>query len=102
VSGLQNICANLALATVDAAVDPLQPGAKHWTSDQADVAIGEFVALMLGFTPSDPRTQAATAALTHNFQLSQASPDPSITKSDALRSTFVAACMSPSFIGIGM
>lgn len=102
VSGLQNICANLALATIDAAVDPLQPGAKHWTSDQPDAAIADFVSLLLGLTPSDPRTAPATAALTHNFSKSQASPDPTIKKADALRSTFVAACMSPSFIGIGM
>ena len=100
VSGAKNICANLALATIDAAVDPLQPGAKHWDSKQPDAAIADFVALMLGFTPSDPRTQPATGVLNHHFQLAQ--QGQSITAADALRSTFIAACMSPSFIGIGM
>lgn len=102
VSGLQNICANLALATIDATPDPLQPGVKQWSSKMPDAAIADFVSLLLALTPSDPRAAQATAALTHNFTKSQASPDPSIKPVDALRSTFVAACMSPSFIGIGM
>ena len=98
--GLENICANISGMVIDAAVDPNQPGAKHWSSAQPDAAIADFVALVMGLTASDPRAARATSALTAHFHNSVA--QQTITPADALRSTFVAACLSPSFIGIGM
>ncbi len=100
LSGLQNICATISGMVVDAAVDPAQPGAKHWSSGQPEVAIADFVAILLGLTPSDPRAATASTILTSHFNNTKA--QQTITATDALRSTFVAACLSPSFIGIGM
>jgi len=98
VSGLDKICTNVAAMVIDAAVDPNQPGAKHWSSAQPDAAIAELVSLVLGLTSSDPRAARATAALTAHFGNSVAH----FTPTEALRSTFITACLSPSFIGIGM
>ncbi|HEY0255418.1 MAG TPA: hypothetical protein VGC41_28005, partial [Kofleriaceae bacterium] len=98
-AGLENICASLAQQTIDAKPNPKQPAAKMWSSASSDAAIHEFVSLVMGLTASDSRTQPVTDALTQHFTDAQAQ---GATKTDALRSTFVAACLSPSFIGIGM
>jgi len=97
--GLENICAQLALQTIDAKADPKQPNAKKWTSTQPDAAIGEFVSLVMGLTAGDPRTPPIVEALTAHFNDAKGS---GASAADALRSTFVAACLSPSFIGIGL
>lgn len=97
--GLENICAQVAVQVIDAKPNPKQPGAKAWASTQAATAIPEFVALVMGLTTSDERTAPSTAALAAHFEAAKTS---GATPTDALRSTFVAACLSPSFIGIGM
>jgi hypothetical protein len=97
--GLENICATVSAMVVDAAADPLQPGAKHWSSSQADAAIADFVSIILGLTASDSRAARATTVLTDHFTQAKAS---GATATDSLRSTFVAACLAPTFIGIGM
>jgi hypothetical protein len=97
--GLENICAQAALMTIDATANPKQPGAKVWKSSDPTTAINDFVAIVMGLTPSDARTQPITDALTAHFNDAKTG---GATATDALRSTFVAACMSPSFIGIGM
>ncbi len=99
--GIENICVQVSQMVIDATPDPRQPGAKVWTSTAPDAAIAEFVALVMGLTPSDPRSAQVTTALTAHFTAAQAGPTPA-TATDALRSTFVVACLSPSFIGIGM
>jgi hypothetical protein len=98
--GLENICAQVSMMVIDATPNPKQPGAKVWKSTMPDQAIGEFVSLVMGLTASDPRTQPVTDALTAHFTAAKATSG--VTPTDALRSTFVAACLSPSFIGIGM
>jgi hypothetical protein len=97
--GLENICANVAGMVIDAAPNPKQPGAKKWSSSQPDAAIAEFVSLVMGLTPSDARSSAVSAVLTDHFA---AAKQNGASASDALKSTFVAACLSPTFIGIGM
>jgi len=97
--GLENICAQLSSQVVDGKADPKQPGAKKWSSGQPDVAIAEFVSIVMGLTASDDRTGPIAVALTAHFNDAKAS---GASATDALRSTFVAACLSPSFIGIGM
>jgi hypothetical protein len=54
----------------------------------------------MGLTASDPRASQAQALLTAHFTAAQ--QVTGIKATDALRSTFVAACLTPSFIGIGM
>jgi hypothetical protein len=98
-AGLENVCAAVAALVIDAAPNPNQPGAKKWSSTQPDAVIAELVATVMAMPPSDPRAAQATQILTSHFQGAVAS---GATAKDSLRSTFVAACLSPSFIGIGM
>jgi hypothetical protein len=53
----------------------------------------------MGLTSGDARTAPIHDALTQHFTDAKTA---GATATDALRSTFVAACLSPSFIGIGM
>jgi hypothetical protein len=96
--GLENICATIAAQVVDAAVSPSQPNAKHWSSAQSATAIDDFVKLLVGMPPTDPRAAQVKTLLTLHF--TDAKKTNSAT--DALRSTFVAACLSPTLIGIGL
>jgi hypothetical protein len=97
--GLENICSQVSAMVIDAAANAKQPGAKKWSSSQPDAAIADFVAIVMGLTASDPRTKPVTTALSDHFTAARTA---GATATDALRSTFVAACLSPSFIGIGM
>jgi hypothetical protein len=98
-AGLENVCAAVAAMVIDAPPNPGQPLAKRWSSAQPDAAIGDFVATVMAMPPSDPRAAQATAILSSHFTGAVAS---GAAAKDALQSTFVAACLSPSFIGIGM
>jgi hypothetical protein len=92
-AGTEHICESVADLVVDAPQNP-----KAWSSAKPDVAIADFVATMIGMTPSDPRAAQATAILQQHFDDAKAGQKPT----DALKSTFVAACLSPSFVGIGL
>jgi hypothetical protein len=98
-AGLENVCAQVAAMTIDAKPNANQPGAKAWSSSQPDAAIAEFVSTVMSLTSSDPRAAQAKSILTSHFH---AAMQAGQTASDSLKSTFVAACLSPSFIGIGM
>ena len=98
-AGLENVCAAVAALVIDAAVSPSQPAAKHWSSTAPDAAIADFVATVMALPASDPRAAGAAAILRSHFTAAVAS---GATAKDSLRSTFVAACLSPSFIGIGL
>jgi hypothetical protein len=98
-AGLENVCAQVAALTIDAKPNPNQPGARQWSSAQPDAAIADFVAIVMALTPSDPRAPQATSILASHFHSAMQS---GATAADSLRSTFVAACLSPSLIGIGM
>jgi hypothetical protein len=98
-AGLENVCAAIAAQTIDAAVNPAQPGAKHWSSTEPDAAIGDFVSTVMALASSDPRAPQASTILKSHFT---SAVQTGATAKDSLRSTFVAACLSPSFIGIGM
>jgi hypothetical protein len=98
-AGLETVCEELAAATIDATPDPNQPNAKQWSSSQPPAAISDFVTILMALAPSDPRNAQANAILLdhYNQALSQSG-----SATDALQSTFTVACLSPSFIGIGM
>jgi hypothetical protein len=98
-AGLENVCSAVAALVIDAAANPNQPGAKQWSSTKPDAAIADFVSAVMAMPPSDPRSAQATSILTSHYQGAVAS---GANARDSLRSTFVAACLSPSFIGIGM
>ena len=92
-SGLENICVQLSALVIDA------PTGGKWSSSQPDAAISDMVATMLALTPSDPRASQANMLLTSHFHSAMTS---GASASDALKSTFVVSCLSPSFAGIGM
>lgn len=98
-AGVENICAAVAAMVIDAPANPQMPNAKHWVSTQPDAAIADFVSTVMALTPSDGRAQPATMLLKDHFTQAMMS---GASASDALKSTFVAACLAPSSIGIGM
>src|SRR5262249_42026635 len=91
-AGVENICEAVAAQVIDG-------GTHKWSSTQSAPAIADFVSTMLGFTASDSRAAQASALLTDHFNQAVASGQ---SASDALKSTFVVTCLSPSFIGVGM
>jgi hypothetical protein len=100
-SGVENICADVAALVVD----PNTPitGAKNYSSSsQANVtaAITDFVTNLMGVVPSDPRSGQLITQLQQHYQ--SALSTSGIKPTDALKSTFVVACLTPSLIGIGM
>ena len=98
-AGLENICEAVAGMVIDAKANGNQPNAKMWSSSQPDAAIADFVATVMALTSSDPRAAGATQILKSHFTQAEAQ---GASASDALKSTFVTACLAPSAIGIGM
>ncbi|HWE27821.1 MAG TPA: hypothetical protein VHB97_07455 [Polyangia bacterium] len=98
-AGLENICETVAGMVIDAKANANQPNAKSWSSAQPDAAIADFVSTVMALTSSDPRAAGATQILKSHFTTAQ---QQGATASDALKSTFVTACLAPSSIGIGM
>jgi hypothetical protein len=98
-AGLENICGVVANLVIDAKPNPTQPNAKQWQSSAPDAAITDFVATIMALTASDPRAAQARSILGAHYA---AALKTGATASDALKSTFVAACLAPSAIGIGM
>ena len=98
-AGAENVCAAVSELVIDAAPDPAQPGAKRWSSAAPDAAIAELVATVMALSPADPRAAPATELLTSHFRSALAT---GAAPRAALQSTFITACLSPSFLGIGM
>jgi hypothetical protein len=97
-AGTENLCEALAALVVDAKTPPA--GAKTWSSAQPDAAIADFVSLVIGVPPSDPRSAPLTTALQAHFASAKAQTGTTATA--ALQSTFMAACMAPSAVSMGM
>lgn len=98
VAGLENICKELAEVVVDAA--PGARPARRWSSAEADAAISDFVGTVMGLARSDGRATQAREVLREHF--TGALAQPGVTATQALRSTFVVACLSPSAISVGL
>ncbi len=96
-AAVENICERLAEEVVDPAGPP-RPGARRWSSAEPGSAIHDFVDVLLGLTPSDARYARAERLLSSHFVAATAEA----STTDALRSTFVAACLSPSSVAVGM
>jgi hypothetical protein len=96
----ENICETVAQAVIDVPSSKQLPGVKQWSSAQPDAAMADFVSLVMGLTSSDPRAAQASALLHEHFQ--SASAQPNATPASALQSTFIAACLAPSSVSIGM
>jgi hypothetical protein len=96
--GIENLCHGLATFLIDNASAP--PGAKTWSSAQPAAAIADFVSLVAGLPPSDPRSSALSQILTDHFNTAKATAG--ISQTVALESTFMAACMAPSATAVGL
>ena len=96
-AGLENICENVANMVIDSKTPPA--GAVTYASTDPTGAIASFVSDIMGVVADDPRSAVMTQMLTdhNNNALKNAA-----TKTDALKSTFVVACLSPNVAGIGM
>ena len=97
-AGIENLCAGLSTLVIDNA-NPL-PGAKTWSSTQPTLAIADFVAVVAGLPPSDPRSAGLTTLLTSHFNTAKATTG--ITPKVALQSTFIAACIAPTASAVGL
>ena len=98
-AGSENICEGISQELVDAAT-PIA-GALQFSSakDQQAASIGNLVSGLMGLSSSDPRSAQAVTLLTTHFN-SAVSQGASAT--DAMKSTFVVACLAPSVVGMGM
>jgi hypothetical protein len=99
-AGTENICEALAAETIDVPTAKQTAGVTQWSSAQASAAIDDFVGIIMGLTSSDPRYAQAQSILNAHFQ--SAMKQPGTTATSALQSTFVAACLAPSAVSIGM
>ncbi|HTQ48389.1 MAG TPA: hypothetical protein VMI75_36785 [Polyangiaceae bacterium] len=99
-AGTENICEALAAETIDVKSGAQITGTKTWSSSDPTSAITDFVGIVMGLVPSDPRYAQAQTILTDHFN--QAKGQSGITPTAALQSTFVAACLAPSAVSIGM
>jgi hypothetical protein len=98
-AGLENICESVAAAVIDVASAKQTAGATYWSSTQPDAAIADFVSTVMALVPSDPRAAPATQLLSAHFS---AAMQQGASASDALKSTFVTACLAPTAISIGL
>jgi hypothetical protein len=99
-AGAENLCEQLAAMLVDANKPP--PGAKTYSSANVNASIADLVGNLMALESSDPRAAQATQLLQAHYQAAiAATPNPA-SPTDALRSTFTAACLSPAVLGIGM
>jgi hypothetical protein len=102
-AGTENICEAVAQLVIDVPAKDQITGVKQWSStpaSSATAAITEFVTLIAGITESNPLYNPILAKL--NAHYASAMAVTGTTTTEALESTFTAACLSPSFVGIGM
>jgi hypothetical protein len=95
----ENICAAIAAQVIDVAASKQTDGGVYWSSTDPETAIADFVSTVMALVPSDARSAAATTVLQQHFAAAMAQ---GATATAALQSTFVAACLAPSAVGIGM
>jgi hypothetical protein len=95
----ENMCGALAAQVVDVPAAKQVAGAKSWSSKASDAAISDFVSIVMGLTPSDARAAKASDALTRHYQ---AAMHKGASATNALRSTFITACLAPSSVSIGL
>jgi hypothetical protein len=98
-AGTENICTTVAAMVIDVATAKQVAGVKQWSSKDPTTAISEFVSIVMGLVPSDARAAPATTLLTSHFTDAM---KQGATASNALQSTFIAACLAPSAVSIGL
>jgi len=89
-TGMENMCAIFAARLIDAG------SGTRWSSASPDAAIADFVHTLMGVGAG--RDATLLSILGEHFQAAVAA---GVSASDALRSTFVIACLSPGVVGMG-
>jgi hypothetical protein len=95
----ENLCEAIAADVIDVPTAKRVAGVVTWSSTQPDAAIADFVGTVMALVPSDPRSAAAATLLKQHFTAATAQ---GASASDALKSTFVTACLAPSAVSIGL
>jgi hypothetical protein len=90
------LCENVAPKVVDPT-----SGTNLFPSNNPTTAIGDLVTKIMGYPPSDANYAMAVTILTNHFNTAKASPN-SATATNAMRSTFAAACQSPTSLAFGL
>ncbi len=98
-AGVEGICEAVAAEVIDPAAPRVASGTP-WSSAAPAPAIDDFVERLMALPPSDARSAPAKAILQAHFASARAQAGTSAT--DALRSTFTVACLSPSVVTVGL
>jgi hypothetical protein len=98
-AGTENICEAVADLVIDVPANQQTPGVTQWSSAQPTTAIADFTHIVMGLAPSDPRTAPAIQILTSHFT---SAVQAGSTATNALKSTFTAACLAPTSVSIGL
>jgi hypothetical protein len=98
-AGIETICQEVATLVIDVPADPNNPNLVRWSSAQPDAAIADFVSIIMGLVPSDPRAAQAAVLLHGHFM---GAMQGGATAQNALRSTLMVACMSPGAVALGL
>jgi hypothetical protein len=88
----ESLCAYAAGLTVD------KPKSRY-ESAKKDTAITDFVSNIMGITSDDPNSAAVTQLLQEHYDAAIAAK---ASPTDALKSTFITACLSPTSVAIGL
>lgn len=97
-AGTENVCAALAPQLIDVPKARRVAGVKLWSSSEPDAAIADFVHELIGLSEPDPRAAAVQSLLHDHFIAARAKT----SASNALKSTFITACLAPGVVAIGM
>jgi len=90
------LCENVAPKVVDPT-----SGTNLFPSNSPTTAIGDLVTKIMGYPPSDTNYAMAVTILTNHFNTAKGSPN-NATATNAMRSTFSAACQSPTSLAFGL
>jgi hypothetical protein len=88
----ESLCAYAAGLTVDKTNS-------RYDSNKKDAAITDFVANIMGITAADPTSAEVTQLLGAHYDAAIAA---GASKTDALKSTFITACLAPTSVAIGL
>jgi len=88
----ESLCAYAASLTVDKTKS-------RYDSTKKDAAITDFVANIMGITSEDPNSATVTQLLKEHYDAAVAA---GAKPTDALKSTFIVACLSPTSVAIGL
>ncbi len=90
------LCENIAPRVVDPT-----SGTNVFPSADVPASVEKLVSLVIGYPPADAHHAMAVAILTNHFNTARMSPN-SATAANAMRSTFAAACQSPTGLSFGL